>query len=61
MSSLLEFYLVTSQAQSILDAFYNGVVAFGREPPLKPSIVTATTPYPTRYDPPMPCRDSRPL
>ena len=35
MSSLLEFDLVTSQAQSILDAFYNGVVAFGREPLLK--------------------------
>lgn len=54
MPPLLEFDLVTSQAQSILDAFYNGVVACGREPSFKPSIVTATTPDATRYDPP--CR-----
>lgn len=50
MSPLLEFDLVTSQAQSILDAFYNGVVACGREPPFEPSIVTATTPDATRHD-----------
>jgi hypothetical protein len=48
---LQEFDLVTAQAQSILDAFYDGVVACGREPPFKPSIVTATTPDATRYDP----------
>ncbi|PKQ71138.1 hypothetical protein CJP16_21730 [Aeromonas sobria] len=51
MPHLNEFDLVTSQAQPILDAFYDGVVACGREPPFKPSIATATTPDATRYDP----------
>lgn len=50
MPPLHEFDLVTSQAQPILDAFYDGVVACGRKPPFKPSIVIATTPDATRYD-----------
>ena len=43
--------LVTSQAQPILDTFYDAVVACGHEPPFKPSIVIATAPDATRYDP----------
>lgn len=42
---------VADEAQPILDTFYNAVVACGREPPFKPSIVVATTPDATRYDP----------
>lgn len=42
---------VTSQAQPILDTFYNAVVAGGREPPFKPSVTVATAPDATRYDP----------
>jgi hypothetical protein len=40
----------TSLAQPILDTFYDAVVACGREPPFKPSIIIATTPDATRYD-----------
>ncbi len=42
---------VADEAQPILDTFYSAVVACGREPPFKPSIIVATTPDATRYDP----------
>jgi hypothetical protein len=51
MPPLQEPDLVTARAQPVLDAFYNAVVACGRQPPFKPSIVAATTPDATRYDP----------
>lgn len=38
-------------AQPVLDAFYDAVVACGRKPPFKPSLVIASTPYAMRYDP----------
>jgi len=43
--------LVTSQAQPILDTFYDAVVACGHEPPFKPSIIIATASDAMRYDP----------
>ncbi len=48
-SPMLDF--VTTQAQLILDTFYEAVVACGRKPPFKPSVIVATTPDATRYDP----------
>jgi hypothetical protein len=41
---------VTAQAQPILDAFYDAVVACGLKPTFKPSVIVATTPDATRYD-----------
>ena len=41
---------VVAQAQPVLDAFYDAVVACGRLPPFKPSIEVATTHGATRYD-----------
>jgi hypothetical protein len=41
----------STHAQPILDTFYDAVAACGREPPFKPSIIIATTPEATRYDP----------
>lgn len=43
--------LVTAQAQPILNAFYDAVVACGLEPPFKPSVIVATTSDAMRYDP----------
>ncbi len=43
--------IVITQAQPVLDAFYDAVVACGRKPLFKPSIRVATTPDATRYDP----------
>ena len=43
--------IVFTQAQSILEAFYDGVIACGYHPPFKPSIVFATIPGMMRYDP----------
>lgn len=37
--------------KQIVDTFYDAVVACGRKPPFKPSIIIATTPDATRYDP----------
>src|ERR1039457_658662 len=42
---------VTTQAQPILDAFYDAVVACGCEPPFKPKIRVASTPGAPLYDP----------
>ena len=39
------------QAQPVLDAFYESVVACGRQPPFKPTIQVAMTPGSMRYDP----------
>ena len=43
--------LVTAKSQPVLDAFYDAVVACGREPPFKPSVIIAATPDAPRYDP----------
>lgn len=43
--------LVTTQSQPVLDAFYDAVVACGREPLFRPSVIIAATPDATRYDP----------
>jgi hypothetical protein len=42
---------VIMQAQPVLDAFCDAVVACGREPPFKPTILVAGTSEATRYDP----------
>jgi hypothetical protein len=42
---------VIMQAQPVLDAFYDAVVACGRGPPFKPTILVAGTSEATRYDP----------
>jgi hypothetical protein len=42
---------VITQAQPVLDAFYDAVVACGRKPPFKPIIRVANAPGPTLYDP----------
>jgi len=42
---------VIAQAQPVVDAFYNAVVACGRTPPFKPTIRVADSPGATLYDP----------
>jgi hypothetical protein len=42
---------VARQAQPVLDAFYDAVVACGRELPFKPTIRVVSTPGATLYDP----------
>jgi hypothetical protein len=41
---------VAARAQAVLDAFYDAVVACGREPPFKPRLRVDTEPGATRYD-----------
>lgn len=42
---------IITQSQPVLDAFYDAVVALGREPLFKPSVIVDVTPDATRYDP----------
>lgn len=42
--------LVITQANAIVDAFYDAVVGCGRKPPFKPTVIAATTPDGMRYD-----------
>ena len=51
MENAISVEAVITQAQPVLDAFYDAVVACGRKPPFKPTIRVANAPGVTLYDP----------